>query len=217
MQVDQLTQLLIYIHAALGGVALLTGGIALGVKKGSQPHKKSGIVFYYSMLISTIVSLVIAMLPNHESAFLFSISVFTIYFLLGGKRSLHHKQTNPDLNIDKLLAYLIILTGITMMLYPLILKGKTNTILLVFGIASLIFGARDLQLFNNAEKLRKKWLRQHLGKMTGGYISAVTAFFVVNELLPGVWDWFAPSIVGVPFIIYWGEKLKKGNSGILND
>lgn len=202
-------QILIYTHVALGGIALLSGAIALSVKKGGGVHKKSGKIFFYTMLISALISLMIAVLPNHENPFLFSIGVFSSYFLLSGYRSLQFKRKNIHLNIDKILAYSIIFVGAMMLLYPIVLYGKLNIILAVFGIVAIVFGLRDLMLFRQIETLKKKWLSLHLGKMTGGYIAAVSAFFVVNNILPGVWNWFTPGIVGGFYIAYWIRKIKK--------
>jgi hypothetical protein len=44
--------------------------------------------------------------------------------------------------------------------------------------------------------------------MIGGYIAAVTAFVVVNNMFPSFWGWFAPTLVGVPYILYWNRRLK---------
>lgn len=45
--------------------------------------------------------------------------------------------------------------------------------------------------------------------MTGGYISAVTAFFVVNQILINLWNWFLPGVIGGIYITFWIRKLKK--------
>ncbi len=201
-------QYLIYAHAALGGLALAAGLISISVKKGGSVHKKSGILFFYSMLFSAFVALIVSLLPDHESPFLFSVGVFSTYFLIGGYRSLKFKNENLDLRYDKILAWIIILTGVGMICYPLFLLGVVNIVLAVFGIASILFGVQDLLLFDNPEKTRKSWLAGHLGKMMGAYISAVTAFVVVNQLLPGVFAWFGPSVPGTIFIIYWIRKVK---------
>ena len=84
--------LILYIHAPLGGVALLSGGISLISKKGSHLHKKLGKVFFYSILLSAFSALVVSVLPNHESPFLFSIGLFSTCFLVSGIRSLKYKQ-----------------------------------------------------------------------------------------------------------------------------
>jgi uncharacterized membrane protein len=212
MEIEKLAEILIYyIHAPLGGIALLAGGIALIVKKGNSIHKKSGIIFFYTMLTSAITSFIISILPNHESPFLFSIGLFSSYFLIIGIRSLNFKRKEFSLRIDKIIAYLIIIVGICMVLYPVILHSKLNIILTVFGIVGLVFGIRDLRHFKDLNHLKKSWLKLHLGKMSGGYIAAVTAFFVVNQILPGIWNWFVPGILGSVYITYWMKKVNKKN------
>ena len=210
MKIDQISEPLIhYIHAPLGGVALIAGGVALAVTKGSIIHKKSGKIFYYSMLLSAMTALIISFLPNHKSPFLFSIGVFSSYFLVSGYRSLNYKQKDIDITTDKIIAYLIVLTGLVMVIYPIILYHRPSIILTIFGIVGIIFGIRDLLLFSDKTQLNKYWLRLHLGKMTGGYIAAVSAFFVVNKILPGIWNWFVPGIIGGIFITYWVRKVDK--------
>lgn len=209
MEIEKTTQILIYIHAILGAIALIAGGIALSIKKGNTIHKKAGKVFFYTMLLSALIALFIAVMPRHESPFLFSIGLFSSYFIISGYRSLRFKQPSVDLKFDKLLAYFIILTGSVMIVYPIIFEGNPNIVLLVFGIVGLIFGIRDILHFRDKAQLRKKWLPSHLGKMTGGYIAAVTAFFVVNQFLPGVWNWFVPGVIGSAYIAYWTRKVTK--------
>ncbi len=209
MEFEQIIQKLIIIHAVFGGIALLAGGMAISVRKGSSTHKKSGKVFFFSMLFSAAISLIVALLPNHENPFLFSIGIFSAYFLISGYRSLRYKNQDFKLGLDRLISYILILTGISMIIYPLLNEGKINIVLLVFGIVSLIFGGRDLMLYQKPEKLRKDWLKLHLGKMTGGYIAAMTAFIVVNEVLPGILNWFAPGLIGGFFIAYWLKKVGK--------
>ena len=208
METFSFARTLIYIHPELGGVALLCGGISLTSNKGSTPHKKFGLLFYYTMLSSALAALVISFLPNHESAFLFSISLFSSYFIIIGYRAMKYKLRNINLRWDKILALCLIITSMGMIAYPIFWERKINIILLVFGIAGLAFGLRDYHLFKQSKKLRKVWLRMHLGNMIGGYIAAVTAFIVVNDILPGVSGWFVPGVLGGFYIYYWLIKLK---------
>jgi len=159
------------------------------------------------MLISALAAFIIAVLPNHENPFLFSIGLFSTCFLISGRRSLYYKQQDFQIQPDRIIAYLILLTGICMLLYPLLLSRSLNIVLLVFGIVAICFGIRDLRLLKNTSLLRNKWLKLHVGKMTGGYIAAVSAFFVVNQILPGIWNWFVPGIIGSAYIAYWIRKL----------
>ncbi|MEL0318027.1 MAG: DUF2306 domain-containing protein [Flavobacteriaceae bacterium] len=159
------------------------------------------------MLFSAFSALVISLLPNHESAFLFSIGVFSSYFLISGIRGLKHKKKEARIKIDKVIAYLVTTTGFLMVTYPVLFFGKLNIVLLFFGLIGIVFGIRDLYKLKNSDLLRKGWLNSHLGKMTGGYISAVTAFFVVNEILPGLWNWFITTLIGSIYITFWMKKL----------
>ena len=207
MELEKLIQLFIYIHAGFGGIALLTGGIALGTKKGSSVHKKTGLIFYYSMLISALFSFVISVMPNHESPFLFCIGLFSTYFLLSGYRSLRFKQPQFNFTLDKGIAYSITCIGVIMILYPILFYGRFNIILTVFGLMSIWLGVQDIRLYKHIEKAKTNWLQLHVSKITGGYIAAVSAFFVVNQILPGIWNWFTPGIIGSFYITYWMRKL----------
>ncbi len=210
MDLEKLAQVLLYgVHIPLGVFSLLSGAVALLSKKGSRLHKKSGIIFFYSMLISALSSLIIAVLPNHVSPFLFSVGLFSSYFLISGYRSLKFKRINDvNLHIDKLNSIVLIITSIGMIFYYVITHQEIKPVLVVFGMVGILFGVRDLILFRNPNQLQKNWLKLHLGKMTGGYIAAVSAFFVVNQILPNLWNWFAPGIVGGVYISYWMRKLK---------
>jgi uncharacterized membrane protein len=204
---EQTIKILIYIHAAFGGIALLAGLVSIIAKKGLAIHKKSGIVFFYTMLVSAVTAMIVAFLPNHESPFLFAVGIFSLYFILTGKRSLRFKYKNPNLQTDKWISRMMIITGILMIFLPIILSNSLNIVLCVFAIVGIVFSVRDLILFKNPERLKKGWLKLHLGKMLGAYISATTAFVVVNEFFPSFYGWFIPGIVGGFLIAYWFRKL----------
>ena len=161
------------------------------------------------MLFSAITALIISFIPQHESPFLFAIGIFSSYFIITGYRALRFKKNIPKLVVDKLISWTMIVTGLCMVLLPIILSQKINIIMSVFGIVGLVFAVRELQLFTDQEKLKGNWLKLHLGKMIGGYIAATTAFLVVNNVFPSFYGWFIPGIVGGLYITYWIRKLNK--------
>jgi uncharacterized membrane protein len=209
MEIEKMIQILIYTHAFFGGIALLSGLVSIISKKGNKIHTKSGMIFYYSMLFSALTALIISVLPKHESPFLFSIGIFSSYFVLTGKRALNFKTDNENLIIDKIISWAMLFTGLVMILYNPIFNNKINLILTVYGLVGLIFSIRDLDLYKDREKLKNDWLKIHLGKMIGGYISATTAFVVVNNFFPSIYGWFIPGIFGGIYISYWMMKLNK--------
>ena len=92
---EETIKTLIYIHAFFGGLGLVTGIGSIIVKKGSKPHKKMGKLFSIGMIISSLISMPISWLPNHENIFLFLIGLFTIYLVISGNQILTFKS-----NID---------------------------------------------------------------------------------------------------------------------
>lgn len=204
---EPIIKILIICHAVFGGLALLTGLISIIAFKGKNLHKKSGKLFVYNMIISGTIAMVIAVLPNHENPFLFAIGIFTTYLVLTGFRALRFKNKISDLKLDKFISWFMIFTGFMMILLPAILTNKFNIVLGVFGLLGIALSIQDLRLFNNVERLQKGWLKLHIGKILGGYISAVTAFVVVNQVFPGFYGWFVPSIIGSVYIAYWQRKV----------
>lgn len=209
MKSEELIHLLIYFHAALGGIALISGLIALIVTKGKTVHKKSGKLFYYAMLFSALTALIIASLPKHESPFLFSIGIFSSYFIITGYRAIRFKNSNLNLRTDRITSWIMISTGVLMLFYNPIVNQKINIVLTAFGIIGVFFSTRDLMLYKNTNKLNQVWLKLHLGKMSGGYIAATTAFIVVNDFFFSFYGWFIPGTIGGFFILYWIRKLNK--------
>lgn len=203
-------KILIYLHASLGGAALLGGLIAAVTVKGGKIHKKSGAFFHHSMVFSVLVSLGIALIPSHFNPFLLGIGVFSLYNVLSGRRCLKVLKPGFNITIDKYLAYGLILNSPLMIGLPLILNGEINVVLCVFGVIGFTFGVRDLLAFQNIDKLKKDRIKHHINKISGGYIAAVTAFLVVNELLPGYWAWFTPTVIGSIYATYyniqWSRK-----------
>lgn len=209
---EKTIQLLIYVHAAFGGIALLAGTISMLAKKGATIHKKAGLIFFYAMMLSGIIAMVVAVLPRHENPFLFAVGIFSLYFVLTGKRALNFKRKNHNLKVDIAISIMMLLTGIFMIALPIIITKMIHTVLFVFGCVGIFFSIKDLLLYRNSKRLQKEWLQLHLNKMIGGYVAAFTAFVVVNNFFPGVSGWFIPGIIGGFIAAYWSKKIKKTRS-----
>jgi hypothetical protein len=202
-----ITTYMIYVHAALGGVALLAGIGALITKKGSKKHIKSGRVFYYGMLGSVILAIIVSLLPDHQNPFLFGIGIFSGYLIISGFRAIRYKNSEIKLLQDKILSYIMIAAGLGMILFPVLVYQEFNIVLAVFGGIGLFLALKDLSLYRNAGQLKRNYLKLHLSKMIGGFIAATTAFIVVNEIIPGIYGWLSPTAVGLFVIGYWRRKV----------
>ncbi|MEP2237473.1 MAG: hypothetical protein ABJI22_03865 [Maribacter sp.] len=210
---ENIIKIFIYIHAFFGGVGLITGIASIVVKKGQQNHKLLGKWFSWSMIISSVISLVVARMPNHINTFLFLIGIFTIYMVLAGNRALTFKSTKKTkANLtDKLVSGIMAICALLMIGFGVtgLLNGFSHSILyLFFGIIGLFLPYGDYKLFKNTLNNRKLWLINHLSRMLGALIASVTAFFVAGMHQDNLWAWITPSVLGTAYIIYWIKKTK---------
>ncbi len=202
--------ILLGIHIVGGGTSLLLGLYILIAKKGTQRHKKAGIVYYTTMLTTALVAMPMCYL--HPNYFLFIISVFTAYMLLTGKRYLMHKTLNSITVYDWSLTVIMALFGSAFIVFGLINLSKGETfgiVFLVFGLISLLFVRQDWINFKGQSTIRNFFLTTHIQRMMGSYIASVTAFLVVNnKILPPVFVWLLPTVVIAPLIAIWTRKYK---------
>ncbi len=208
---EPIITLVIYIHAALGGIGLLTGIGSMAVKKGSKLHKRLGNIFSYSMITSCVLILPIAWLPNHESLFLFLISLFTIYLILSGRQALTFKLRSKQKasTLDLVISSTMFIFSLFMLgygLYGLFTPVEDHILLMIFGGLGVFLTSRNFALYKNFKTQKKAWLLAHLTYMIGGLISAVTAFIVAGLKLWTLAAWVLPSVIGTIFIIYWRRK-----------
>ncbi|MEX1003551.1 MAG: DUF2306 domain-containing protein [Crocinitomicaceae bacterium] len=200
---------LVFAHVFLGGIALLAGAIALASKKGGRFHRLSGKIFFYSLLVSALTAMSLSTMPGHENPFLFTIGIFCVYFILSGYLALRHKNPTVHLLPDQLISLTMLLTGVIMIAFPVIYYGGFNIVMTVFGALGIFLSIQDFRLYRNKERLQKNYLSSHLVKMIAAYISAFTAFVVVNQFLPGIYGWLAPGFVGTFFILFWTRRVAK--------
>lgn len=210
---EQIITFLIYVHAIFGGIGLLTGLLSILVKKGGINHMRSGKIFSYSMIISALISLIVARLPNHENLFLFLIGIFTIYMVLAGNRALTFKSKSKlQANwIDKSVSGGMLLASAIMLVIGVIgvIQAIENSILYIFfGGFGAFMSLKDFQTFRVYRHNKNAWLLSHLGRMVGALIASVTAFLVAGLNIGTTIIWIMPTILGTAYIIYWNRKYK---------
>ena len=210
---EQIIKILIYFHAFFGGVGLITGLISISVKKGGINHKKAGKIFSYSMIISSLISLFVARMPNHENLFLFLIGIFTIYMVLAGNAALSFKSTKKlQANyMDKTISGVMLFISVIMFAMGIIgiIQKIDNSILYIFfGTIGSFLTVRDFQTFKSITQNRNAWIKSHIGRMVGALIASVTAFLVAGLHIGTLVVWVLPTIIGVPYIVYWTRKMK---------
>ena len=56
--------MLLPIHIAAGGLAIVLGAVALSVKKGGTIHRRSGLLFVYAMLIMAVSASILSLVKG---------------------------------------------------------------------------------------------------------------------------------------------------------
>ncbi|MGB3799423.1 MAG: hypothetical protein WA952_06375 [Lewinella sp.] len=211
---ESFIQLLIYVHAFLGGVGLLTGAVSLVTRKGGQRHTQSGKVFSGSMIGSALISLFVARMPGHENVFLFLIGIFTIYMVLAGNRALTLRY--PQKERADTLDYVIsggMLLGSTVMIgiggYGMTVGLPNSILFLFFGGFGSLLTLTDFLNFRRFRKDKMIWLKSHIGRLVGALIASVTAFMVAGLNFTSLAFWITPTILGTIYIRYWTRRVDK--------
>ncbi len=171
------------------------------------------------MFVATLSGIILAFLKDNQ--FLFLIGVFSFYLCFSGWRVRKYQSFQPFKPevIDIVVGFITVFFSSFMIFAGLFSfdsnKMVINPILIIFGSGGLFMSLADLIKFLRANKTTPKpfnWLYTHVGRMGGSYISAVTAFIVVNfETLPPLVLWLGPSLIGTIFITYSIRKLKLQN------
>ncbi|WP_111707971.1 hypothetical protein [Lutibacter citreus] len=210
---EETIKIFIYIHAFFGGLGLITGLGSILVKKGSKPHKTMGKLFSIGMILSSLISMPISWMPNHENLFLFLIGLFTIYLVISGNQILTFKLNKKQhaKPIDKTISGSMLIISAIMVLigiYGLIKGNSTYLLFIFFGGFGLSLTIRDFIFYKNFRKTKNGWLSNHIGKMIGAFIASITAFIVAGMGINNLIAWTLPSILGTIYIIYWRKKLR---------
>jgi uncharacterized membrane protein len=205
MNFEFLYQPTLILHIAAGFTSLLTGILALLVKKGSKLHKRLGLVFFWSMMIIAGTAIAIA-IPKQQT-FLLMIAIFSFFQAYFGYRAIRNKQFTYNI-LDLIVLSIATLNTISMLF-------SMKIVLMVFGSISAILVWGQARLFYLAYRqkpiAKMTWLRQHIGMMMGAMIGSITAFVLVNlrNFQPAWLPWLLPTAVLVPLIVYFQRKYAK--------
>jgi len=204
-----LFSIFLWLHIISGSIGLLSGTVNLVKRKGDKAHKIIGKVFFVSMCLAGVSSLILASI--HPNQFLFVMGVFTLYQVLTGQRYLILKKQQASYYewflTASMLIFAIYFAGYGA--YKLYQGVFFGIVLMVFGLFALLMVKTDYANYTGKPMYKNFCLVTHLQRMIGAYIASLTAFLVVNNtILPGVIAWLLPSVLLVPFIMAWSNKYK---------
>ena len=216
---EQTIKILIYIHAFFGGIGLLTGIGSIFVKKGGLLHKRMGKLFSIGMITSSLISIPICWMPQHQNIFLFLIGLFTIYLVIAGNRVLTFKTKAKADITDFIISGSMLFFSIIMVslgIYCQLTNIENGILFTFFGGFVLYMTIKDFIFYKNVSEMKKQWLSKHIGKMIGALIASITAFIVAGIGIGNVIAWMTPSILGTIYILYWNKKITPNTQTLQN-
>lgn len=199
------------VHIGAGALALVSGLVPLVTRKGSAVHRRSGVVYIAAMSLVLLTAVVLSLVQSIP--FLLMVAVFSWYLLISGYRSSRTRHVQRMPLFDRMLAGAACVGGAALIGYggALLLSGHG------FGVVPLVFGGiggalavGDLRSAGGKERQRTQWVFVHIARMTGAYISTVTAFLVVNlGSVPLVVRWLVPTVIGTAVIVRWNRVYRR--------
>lgn len=207
-----LFQIILILHIISGSTGLLLGTFILIRKKGDQLHRNTGKIFTIAMVSTGLCAFYLSVV--HPNLFLFIVGVFTIYLSISGYRMIQlkkaHEGQKPQL-FDAILTFAMVICSFIFFYIAykyLIVTELFGLVFALFGLVSLGLCFNEYKAYVGKVSDKKYGLKNHIGRMTGAYIAAFTAFLVVNNtFIPPVLAWSLPGIIGGIFISRTIKKL----------
>lgn len=210
---DTLLKLIIFSHVAAGMVSLVTAPVAMAVSKGGKVHRFAGKIFFWSMVWIFISALVLGIV--HWKPFLLMVSILSFYLVYSGYRTLDQKQLSHGKGIKWYdwaiaLGCAVIMLSFLVWSVRLMFAGNSVFLFVFFSLGGLFSIYAEVKAFVKKPDNKHRWLFNHIGRMVGSFIAALTAFSTnVLTFMPGLWQWLWPTIIGTPLIIYWIRTYRK--------
>ncbi|MEY2564021.1 MAG: hypothetical protein QOH88_2214 [Verrucomicrobiota bacterium] len=170
--------LLLPIHVAAGGLALVLGAVALSVKKGGNVHRRSGLLFVYAMMVMGITA---AILGNFGG-------LMAVYFVATALTTVRPESSRTRwINVAALalavvLALLDILGGVKAFNSPRgVLNGAPFQMLFFIAAVMILAAAGDVRVLRFGVPRGGPRLARHLWRMCFALFIAAGSFFSIRQ------------------------------------
>lgn len=199
---------LLILHILGGTVSLLSGTLAIAVRKGSRLHRASGNVFTFAMLTLASSALCLAIMKSQRGNIIGSILTFymiTTAWLAGRRRGIGRVDL-AALLVGIGGAAAIITLGVRTLHHP----DKNAPAAMCFFMAAvlLLAAAGDIRMIARGGISGRPRITRHLWRMCFGLFIATGSFFLGQQqvfpaLLRGSIFLTILALLPFPLMIYW--------------
>jgi uncharacterized membrane protein len=166
---------MLVVHIAGGLIAVLSGSMALVVRKGSRLHRRSGDVFAISMLLMAAGGAYIALTKSQP--FNVFAGTFTFYLVSTGTLVVLRKP-NQKGRLEFALMLVAVAAGITALILGLRAPGKSGFGYFVFTTIALLCAAGDIRMLLRGGLAGVQRLVRHLWRMGFALFVAAGSLFL---------------------------------------
>jgi uncharacterized membrane protein len=179
--------MLLPIHIAAGGLALVLGAVALSVKKGGTIHRRSGLMFVYALLVMGITASILGFLKSPTVGSVLG-GLMPIYFVVTALTTV--RPVSPwtrRINVAALtvavgLALADIVGGVQAFNSPRgLLNGVPFVMLFFVGAVMIVAAAGDMRIMRFGVPHGGPRLARHLWRMCFALFIAAGSFFSIRE------------------------------------
>jgi uncharacterized membrane protein len=171
--------MLLPIHIAAGGLALVFGALALAVKKGGWLHRRSGVLFVYAMLTMAVSG---AMLGNVGGGFMTIYFVATAWMTVRSESVWTRPTTAACWLFAMVFAVLTVREGVTAYNTPTgFLDGVPHGMFFFLAGVATLAAAGDVRVLRFGLPSGGPRLARHLWRMCFALFIAVGSFFSIRE------------------------------------
>ena len=209
---------LLPVHIAAGAIGIVAGFVALYVVKGAALHRKSGMVFVYSMLTMALLGAALAAIRHAAPGANIPIGLLTAYLVVTGLVQVRPpRERSRRLDIALMLAALAV--SLTLFTFGLeAFASRTGRLyrwppfpFFIFGSIGLVAAGGDLRLIalGGVHILRgTPRLARHLWRMSFALLIAAFSFFLGQaKVIPKPIRIFpllaVPPLVVLATMLYW--------------
>jgi hypothetical protein len=184
-------QLLLPIHIAAGGLAMVLGAVALSVKKGGTIHRRSGLLFVYAMLVMGFSASILGLRNSPTDGNLVA-GLMTLYFV--GTALTTVRPVSPwtrrinaaALTVVLGLALVSIVGGVKAFNSPLLSPGGVpfrtiGVMSFVLATVMILAAAGDVRIMRFGLPRGGPRLARHLWRMCFALFIAAGSFFSIRE------------------------------------
>lgn len=210
------------IHIVAGSAALLSGAVALTLRKGGRLHGRVGTVFFASMVVMTLTGAVIAAFkPERATAV---IGILTCYLVVTSWWTARHRDGKAGrFEIAGLAVVLaccaaLLSFGLLALNMP---RGRIDLLpyqpMFVFATVAGIAAALDLAFILRRQLSGAQRIGRHLWRMCAAMLIATTSFFQgQQDLFPaavrGAFVWYLPALAVLAAMLFWIVRVRFGKN-----